>query len=449
MEFRALISSQSAAAHTLSGKLYPTLIGAVQRQLGFDSASTKLQNCMNGKKVGSVDQLIHETILWCSTLSFQINQDFGEVESDSSALDESERELKQAYQTVETAISRGLAKPESVFIFHVVRYHTDYILAMRYLAAEWDNLRKLCTLVREYQDLCDSRQKSFDRDLTNFFYNKGRTEEGLALAQLASMELHQGQTNILGIAMFFAIVSRAQKFSTRTSRPTSDQKVQLNKYYTDALHQEVVIPPEGKSDVRMFLEQYGDAHMDGLERRLTDFINAATEVRLQGINFVGPTRHTASNVLMACREIVENNAVRIKLDGALHHRVDMQLILFQEAARRLESMEANGGTAEAVARGSIFTASAKLIRNLHRIVSQWKRNYISKQQQSAQNKGQPGPQDMLESAAPDDMLPLFSGLLDSNDNLFMDEFLDWNNWPRLDVADFSGVFPFDFDASEL
>ena len=390
-----------------------------------------------------------KTIQWCSTLTFQISLDSREFETDSCAFDESERELKEAFETVEAAIERGFVNSGSIFIFHVVRYHADYILAVRYLAAEWNNLRKLCTLISEYQDLCDLRKQSFDQDLTNFFYSKGRTEEGLALAQLASMERHQGQTNILGIAMFYAIVSRAQKFSSRTSKPANDQKVQLNKYYTDALHQEVVIPAEGKSDVRLFLEQYGDAHMDGLERRLTDFINAATEVQLQGITFVGPARHTTSNVLMACKEIVENNAVRIKLDGELHHRVDMQLILFQEAARRLEGMEASGGTAEAVARGSIFTAAAKLIRNLHRIVSQWKRNYISKQQDPAQNRGQPGSQDTPLPAAYDATLLPFSGPFDPNDGQFMDEFLDWNNWPQLDAADLSSLISLDFDTSDL
>lgn len=443
----ALINSQQAAAHTLSGKLYPTLINAVQRELGFNSASSKLRDCLDGKREGDIPHLIIDTIQWCSTLSFKLSHDLEEIETHSFSLEESEVELKQSFDTVAAAVDLGLAASEYVFIFHVVRYHADYILTMRRLTANWNDLPKLTSIIQEYEALCDSRRKSFERHLTKFFYRPGRTEEGLTLSQLSNMELNQGRTNILGLAMFFAIAYGAQKISA-TSKPTHNQMIQLTKYYTDALHHEAGTGPESKTDVRKFLEQYGDAHMDGLERRLTDFINAATEVQLHGIAFVGPTRHTTSNVLMACKEIVENNAVRIKLDGELHHRADMQLILFQEAARRLEGMEADGGTPEAVARGSVFTASAKLIRNLHRIVSQWKRNYISKQQEPAQRGEQPISDGMPLAATSDPALPLYPGAFDSP--LFTDDFLtDWDNWPRLDTAEFSNLFPFDFDPSGL
>jgi hypothetical protein len=54
----------------------------------------------------------------------------------------------------------------------------------------------------------------------------------------------------------------------------------------------------------------------------------------------------------------------------------MQLILFNNAARQLERMEAGGGTPDAVARGSVLTACAKLIRSLEKLMWGWKRRYV-------------------------------------------------------------------------
>ena len=155
-----------------------------------------------------------------------------------------------------------------------------------------------------------------------------------------------------------------RSISTSITRNASTREV-AGKDWNDDLSRQ--------SGVRSFLELFGDPHIEALEKRLTDFINVATDLRLHGIPFVGPSSETAEDVMMACKMIVENNAVRIKIDGRLSLRVDVQLILFQEAARRLEAMEASGDSPDAVARGSVFAASARLIRSLHKILWQWNR----------------------------------------------------------------------------
>ena len=59
------------------------------------------------------------------------------------------------------------------------------------------------------------------------------------------------------------------------------------------------------SSVHAFLDRFGDQHMDRLQRRLSDFINVASELRFHGVIYVGPPRHTNANILMACKEMVE------------------------------------------------------------------------------------------------------------------------------------------------
>ena len=154
---------------------------------------------------------------------------------------------------------------------------------------------------------------------------------------------------------------------------------------------------------------------------------------------------------MACKAIAENNAVRIKIDGSLHERVDMQLILFQEAARRLEAMEANGDTSDAIARGSVLAASAKLVRALHRVMWQWKRNYAigkttlkQQQQQTTVDKAPSGPKNTVVVPPNMNWVPGWHPEDPFADSLFD----DWNNWSQLGPNDLSGLFTYDFDIGD-
>lgn len=223
-----------------------------------------------------------------------------------------------------------------------------------------------------------------------------------------------------------------------------DPMALLSKHYTERINQEATKNVlQEKTEAGMFLEQYGDLHLDALEKRLSDFISAASDVSLRGVRFVGPSRHTSSNVLLACKEILENNAARIKLDGGLHSRVDMQLILMENAARRLESMEADGGSPEAVASGSVLTVCAKLIRSLYRVMWEWKRNYAVQKTQLCADQQQAAEAPFADAAAPS--WPPFPA--PSEDYLTSDFFTDWDAWPPLGPADMSSLFTFDIDTN--
>jgi len=433
----ALMNTLPAAAHTLSGKLYPTLIDAVQKELRLDQSSERLQDWFSGNDTGSGVQLMMDTIQRCSTLSFKISQDMEEAETSLSLLEDSMAELRKGVNTVAIAIERFYAPAECVFAFHLTRCRADYTLAMWSSTLYWSDLGRLGEGIETYQKLCQSRKIDLERDLTNYFRKRSKFDEAIALSQLANMELHQGPTNIIGLSMLYAIISGVKRISA-SGKPNKGHVIQLDKFYTDALQQEAGMPITHKSEIREFIDRYGDIHMDGLERRLTDFINAANDVQLQGVRFVGPARDTTSNVLMTCKEIVENNAVRIKLDGELHHRADMQLILFQEAARCLEGMEADGGSPEAVASGSVFSAAAKLIRSLHRIVSRWKRSLIAGTAAPAEERSRKA----TPLASEDSQQRMSAASLGIREEL--PSLDDWSNWPSLDTVDLSHLLDFDF-----
>ena len=444
----SLIDSQEAAAHTLSGHLYGTLINAVQQRLGMDNAASRLRNCLNTGHKDEIPQLVSSTLRRCASIMFGIGLDLEEIDTTSSEAYRPAEVLTQALETVAEAIDLGCAPSEYFFLFHALRYHADDLLACRDITTDWQNLDKLAAHIEAHTRLKEQRKQHFDEGLSRFFLSQGRTEEALSLSQLANTEPNQGLTNVIGLAMFYAIMAGAHNMQGMT-KSKHNSMAELSRYYTERVNEAASSTIE-QSPSYAFLDRFGDMHMDGLERRLTDFINVASDLYLDGIRYIGPPRHTTSNVLMACKEIVENNAVRIRIDGSLHSRIDMQLILFQEAARRLEAMEADGGSADAVARGSVFTASGKLVRNLHRIMWQWKRSYAM---QTKQPPGQqPVSNDNLVSSNILGILPSNAGPgfgFNPDDPLADGFFTDWDNWPQLGPTDLSNIFTYDFDIGNI
>ena len=446
----ALINSQQAATHTLNGNLYSTLAKSIAQQLGFDGAAAKLRKCLKANGGGHIPQLVADSLRWCSCLMNEIGHDLEEVESSRGSIYRTQLVLIDALEAIADAMNADRPSVQYFLQYHMIRANVDDLITIRELTLDWESLSKLAGHVNAHKELQNTRKIEFEQGLARNFYQTGRTEEAIAFSQLSNMVLNVGRSNVMGLAMFYAIMSGSHTIGD-INENNVETRAQLRRYYSECIDQEVT--GDGKSAIRHFLDQFGDAHIDELEKKLTDFINVASEVSLYDMPFSAPPRHTTTNVLFACKEIVENNAVRIKIDKSLHSRVDVQLILILEAAKRLEAMEADGGSPEAVARGSIFTASAKLIRCLHRIMWEWKRSGIQAGQQPQGKEPLPQAMDLPSAVGPHDspfeVLPMPSvdvGL----DDFFADGlFMDWDNWPQLDPADLSTFFTQDLGASSF
>lgn len=458
----ALLDSHQAAAHTLSGNLFGTLINAMQQRLGRDLALGKLRARLKGGDHHEVEQLVMQVLQWCNSIMWRINIDLEEVETIRSETYEPEVVLEEAFEVVGQAIER-YSLDKCFFLFHALRYHADDLIAMREVTADWRNTTNLSAHIEAHSSLRSRRRKSFDEGLTRFFFKENRTQEGLALSQLIEIEQGQGFSNIIGLAIFYTVISG----SSTAGIANKHHATALGQYYTESINHQVNLAlRQERSDTGDFMEKYGDRHITALEKRLTDFIHASTDVTLNGIPFVGPPRRTSTNILLVCKEILENNAVRIKLDGALHSRVSMQLILFENAARCLENMEADGGSPDAVARGSVFTACAKLIRSLHRIMWQWKRNYAAGghpkhacRPYATCDATCPQPTTSEGGSSADMCMNGLNGYaLNPWPQVDMGIggqgeaggiFSDWDLWPQLGLTEMSSLFPFDIDAGNL
>ena len=131
--------------------------------------------------------------------------------------------------------------------------------------------------------------------------------------------------------------------------------------------------------------------------------------------------------------------------GGLSDRIDVEMILFHESARRLEAMSASAGTEDAMSKGCILTASAKLIRSLHRILQGFKRAVAASQRRGTSESTK---QDLTPD---EDALALDNTASNSTasgwDGLISDDlFTDWDNWPQFNAFDFTDLFPDVFNA---
>lgn len=149
--------------------------------------------------------------------------------------------------------------------------------------------------------------------------------------------------------MFFAVMS-----ATHTSNPQpSVQPTQALSISTSIISQLTAHTETDPSRPthRIFLETHGRTRINELELDLANFVSAAETLSLNGVRFVGPARQVVTDVLFTAKDIVEQQAARLKGWGGLDDRVDVQMILFLEVARKLEGMSAQGGTPEALAKG--------------------------------------------------------------------------------------------------
>lgn len=443
----ALMSSQHATAQCLNGPLLPSMTKLVAQRLGIDYAPVKLRACLqSGAQTTDIRSLVLDSLRWTRCLMRDLYDDLG-VDRSITSVRPSSGPLKEALDAVADAIEMGRAPEEVLLPYHIRRTHADGLLLVRLMASDWQNLPKLASHIHSLNESQQRRRADLERHLQSYYGNQAR-EKSLALSQLHVMDQGVAQADAIGLACFLAVMSTS--LAATAGGPTFD----LNKYYTECINAEVAGKDwsdnlSRQSGVRSFLKLFGDPHIEALEKRLTDFINVATDLRLHGIPFVGPSSETAEDVMMACKMIVENNAVRIKIDGKLSIRIDVHLILFQEAARRLEAMEAGGDSPDAVARGSVFAASAKLIRSLHKILWTWKRSYQKETPDMTARSAEINLQPEVGVSQQETFTQMYAPTVGTDDYFADGIFTDWTNWPQLDAAELTNMFNYDFDPNNI
>ena len=129
------------------------------------------------------------------------------------------------------------------------------------------------------------------------------------------------------------------------------------------------------------------------------------------------------------------------LIGGINERIDVEMILFLEVARKLEAMSATAGTQEAMSKGCVLTATAKLVRSLHHILQGFKKTVVLNQRRSVSESSKQSVTPSSGSGGLENRLDEPAMAASGWDSIASDDlFTDWNNWPQFDAFDFSDLF---------
>ena len=370
-----LISSQSAGSQALKAIPYVVMAKYTASELGYNRAGARLIKALNDFSTQD-DELktwMFQCLHWIR-LNVMEEAISGVITEWIRPVDPTELECLEA---LHTTLLYNRMPQDMLLPYTSISYWIQLAANVKDMTSHWKDLKHLEEAIAGHKAFCDREQSVLNHQLDQL---NDRSEEAQIIAQQADMARHATHTHVVGAALFFSVMCGA--FS-KTNETTIQQEhaLQISENIIDQLlaHQD---GDPTRPAHRVFLEQYGTNRMDELEKILTQFITAADTLKLKGIPYIPPIRSTAAAVLHTAKDIVESNAAMLKGWGGLHDRVDVQMILFHECARRLEGMSASAGTEEALARGCVLTATAKLLRSLHRILQGFKRTVALKQRRS-------------------------------------------------------------------
>lgn len=428
---------------------------------------------MDTRNNTNLEQVLMNTLQWCNISMAEADQETSFRSPPHSIYPSPSIEF--ALETLKLALGRGYMPNKAYFLFHRLSSSAQLMQQNTAAAKNWKRIDKLADIIIDHEARCAEEREEVATALQTLFSSSDQNnrsnhaQQAFAISQLCETEIHARHTDIVGSCMFYAIVSSAQQQQQENEAALDPaEALRIGEHIITRLREYGSADPH-RPPATLFLEKFGKWRMEELERTLTNFItscSAAPDNTLDGdggggVPFVGPTRRTASEILFRCKNVVENNAVRLKGWGGLHDRVDTQLVLLLECARRLEGMEAGADEGErAVARGSLCAASARLVRSLHRIVSGWRRGLVEGQRQKM---ARPTPAAATETPSSAFNTAVKAGgegngggvsgdggareaeaIMGFDDLLEGDLFADWSNWPQMEGVDFATVFNDEF-----
>ncbi|BCR98436.1 Zn(II)2Cys6 transcription factor domain-containing protein [Aspergillus luchuensis] len=270
-----------------------------------------------------------------------------------------------------------------VIIFHVKWITATYmqIEAMANSKQSWMSPSRLFIVVEEGEKKCLAEVNSAYHLLSEAAKDE-RQNEVVIISSLLELRFHAVIAKIFGLGLFYISVWKARMEKDRPQKGTEiypDEASQMGNTVINFM----MTTPDSQSDSQFFkfLRQFGGRYPDKLQGILAKFIEGAS-MKHGGIDYIAPVRPIVIEVVNLCKNIVENNLIRLKGSGRLHPNFDKQLDLFKQCADALVAMVSQSGNSPEVAfrSGCMYIASSKMLNGLQDLM------YTLKQQSSMVRK---------------------------------------------------------------
>ncbi|PPJ60424.1 hypothetical protein CBER1_07332 [Cercospora berteroae] len=353
----------------------PTLriiIYEIARKLRLEAAADDVELLLReGVPIGA--EQLNDLLLWFRVCLAQCTDTLAEDQNDALAMNN----VTKVSSRASLLLTSGSVPLTAYHAICVARIRARELSALLGMGAHPRTLTSLEETVLTHRHACEKDREHLQNTVRGS--RESNTELSLATVQLINARLHRSCCSIAGAAMFFVIMDGSHtptNDASATAPPvvTTQHALETSDQIIDRLAGKTRI--QQMNDLRtMFLITYGERRMEDLEMLLVNFV-ATADLCIDGVPCVPPQRDSVCHVLFTCKDIMEENAARMKGWGGLHDRAAVQFMLMQNCAnllRNISRRERPGlETLRAAREGCLWAGTARLLESLVKLLAQWR-----------------------------------------------------------------------------
>ena len=420
----ALATSRNLASVAVKSEVYIHLAYRIAERLHFSSAEAKLQSWLQNPALSTpkdVSTALGEALQWCQMLYYDAILDSFHAKP-IEAMRQISARMNSCIETIYAVLQLCPFTANTIYHAQFMKSACILIEDFTEVKANWRSLERLSEIMERSEQKC-TQQREVSRQLLQAASAMGPKEEIEAATALLDLRFESVPASVSGAAIFFAMMSRLRA-EREAGEINPGEAIQMSNAVIDCLK-------DPREDFRTFLQRLGRAKALRIERILAQFIDIANTLTLENVRFLPPPRRLVFELVLHCKNLVEDNAAQLRGWRQLHRNVDGHLSLFHGCAHQLEAMAAAIYGDTAFANGCLYAASARLIRNLHDVVAHWNETCVAGQGEYINGDGTR----LRLAAGRDDSDGMFINNTWPND-YFDKELAEWGSWLKDDFSDF-------------
>ncbi|KAJ5907623.1 hypothetical protein N7495_000305 [Penicillium taxi] len=283
--------------------------------------------------------------------------------------------IVEAYQSIS---NRRRCSPRT--IFHIFWATSTCILlkALADIKEYWVNPGSLFAFIEETEKKCLDEIKT-SKTLLKAASGLFEAEEVVGVQCLLELRFNSIIVRVWGLGLLHAAVLRARSQEGIISRERDIGSHEAIHISAQVTHSKENVLADAAEPFAMVLRWLGAKYPEKLGSLLNLFIEC-TNLKMGGISFRPPFQHLAFEVLIHCKNLLENNIVQWRCFGRLNVEFEKQLELFTICAQRFDSMVSGAWTSTdtAFSHGCIFAANSKLITGFCVLMRELKEKSLEK-----------------------------------------------------------------------
>jgi hypothetical protein len=431
----AIVSSQSVAHKAVKSDLYVNIAYRIAERLEMLSEKPRLDfNLVNSMNSFELEAELIDSLQTLQLYSYDALTS-GYIATPVMGMLQLLDRMRPYIALYEHVLKTRSCSPR--LIYHIQYAISNYTMieVMARMKQSWDNWDNLAAVLEDGKNKCLEHIESCNRCLATSLNHLNQVEEELfAATALLEFRFRWVSMKISGAGLLYAIVlqTRAGDSPAKNGPEISCQEgVQIG---TQAIGNLISIQKGQIADFSTFLGRFALKYPGEMKSVLDSFLDCGSRLKIDGVAFRPPPRRVVLEIVILCKNIVENMVVFLKSFNRLPPILPERLEMLATCERQLDAMVAAPWTStnSAFASGCIYAASSKLIHRLRDFMDNLKSRVSRREEQQRQQQEQQHQLLMQQQQLHEDQASIFD--LNSNPDVH-DSGLDassegWDSWPH-------------------